>query len=70
MTTSFTTAPYDPVDHNRPHILTHLFGLDGIGKRGREERQRRAREKHASISYQPLGESRVDDLPAKMVYGR
>jgi hypothetical protein len=70
MPTSFATEPYDPVGHNRPHVLTHMFGLDSIGKRGREERQRRAREKHASIPYQPLSQSRVDDLPAKLVYGR
>jgi hypothetical protein len=71
MPTSFSTEPYDPVGHNRPHILTHLFGLDSIGQRGREERERRSREKHASIPYQqPLSGSRVDDVPSKLVYGR
>jgi hypothetical protein len=70
MATSFATEPYDPGGHNRPHILTHLFGLDGIGQHRREERERRAREKHASISYQAVGESTVNDLPAKMVYGK
>jgi hypothetical protein len=70
MPTSYATEPYDPVDHRRPHILTHMFGLDAIGKRSHEARERRAREKHASIPYGPLSESRVDDLPARMVYGR
>jgi hypothetical protein len=70
MPTSFAPDPYDPIGHNRPHILTHLFGLDALGHRSREERERRAREKHASISYDPLSQSRVGDLPAKMVYGR
>jgi hypothetical protein len=70
MPTSFATEPYDPVGHNRPHILTHMLGLDAIGKRSREARERRAREKHASIPYQPLSEPRVDDLPAKLVYGK
>jgi hypothetical protein len=70
MATSFNTEPYDPVGHNRPHVLTHVFGLDAIGRHGREARERRAREKHASIPYQPLSDPKVDDLPARMVYGR
>jgi hypothetical protein len=57
------------VGHNRPHIISHLFGLDAIGRRGREERERRNREKHASISYQPHT-GPVTELPASLVYGR
>jgi hypothetical protein len=68
MPTSFATEPYDPVGPKRPHILTHVLNLDTIGRRGREERERRAREKHASISYQPSGQPQVDDLPARLVY--
>ena len=70
MPSSYSTEPYDPVGHNRPHILTHIFGLDAIGRHSREANDRRSREKHASIPYQPMSEQKVDDLPAKMVYGR
>ena len=68
--TSFAPDPYDPVGHNRPHILSHLFGLDAIGRHSREERERINREKHASIPYQSQPEQKVDELPSKMVYGR
>jgi hypothetical protein len=67
---SLSTDPYDPVGHNRPHVLTHLFGLDAIGHRRREERERRNREKHASIAYQPSASDAVHDVPASVVYGR
>jgi hypothetical protein len=67
--TSFTNDPYLPNEHNRPHIIRHLFGLDAIGARGREERERRQRESHAAISYQALNEP-IHDLPSSMVYGR
>ncbi len=65
------TEPYDPVGHNPPHILSHVFGLDAIGRHSREAKERREQAKHASIPYQSLSEQpKVDDLPAKMVYGR
>jgi hypothetical protein len=67
--TSFNNDPYLPDHHNRPHIIRHLFGLDAIGARSREERERRLRESHAAISYQPLN-AQVHDLPSSMVYGR
>lgn len=71
MPSSYTAAPepYLPPGRNRPHVLTHLFGLDAIGGRAREERLRREREAHAAISYQPRNEP-VTELPASMVYGR
>jgi len=71
MPSSFNTEPYDPVGHNRPHIITHVFGLDAIERHSREANARRRDEKHASIPFQPLTEKKaVDDLPARMVYGR
>jgi hypothetical protein len=69
MPSSYSNDPYLANDHNRPHVLSHLFGLDAIGHRSREERERRAREQHASIRYQP-GNNPVVDLPSTMVYGR
>ena len=53
----------------RPHVLTHLFNLDMIGRRSAEERERREREGHASIPYGPMNEP-VNDLPASVVYGK
>jgi hypothetical protein len=67
--TSFNNDPYLTNQHNRPHIIRHLFGLDAIGARSREERERRLRESHAAISFQPLNEQ-IHDLPSSMVYGR
>jgi hypothetical protein len=66
---SYSNDPYLPNDHNRPHIVRHMFGLDAIGARGRADRERRARENHAMIRYQPETEA-VSELPSKMVYGR
>ncbi len=66
---SFASEPYMPDEHNRPHIISHLFGLEAIGARSRAERERRARENHAAISYQPLNQQ-VQELPSSMVYGR
>lgn len=71
MPTSFNTEPYDGTGHNRPHVLSHVFGLDAIGRHSREAKARRRDEKHASIPYQPLSEQKaIEDLPARMVYGR
>jgi hypothetical protein len=71
MPTSYNTEPYGPDGHNRPHIIRHVFQLDMIGRRGREAKERRKREMHASIPYRPLSEQPlVDDLPARMVYGK
>jgi len=67
--TAFSNDPYVPDQHNRPHILSHMLGLDAIGHRSRVERERRERENHASIRYQPANEP-VTDLPSTMVYGK
>jgi hypothetical protein len=66
---SLTTEPYVANSHSHPHVLRHMFGLDAIGARARAERERRARESHAAISYQPQNQP-VSELPAAMVYGR
>lgn len=73
MPTSGVAAPAStplggPV-HNRPHVLSHLFGLSEIGKQRAEDRERRALENHASIQYGTAGQT-VSELPAKMVYGK
>ena len=67
MPSSFASDPYVPNGRNRPHILTHLFGLDALGRASREDRERREMENHASISYQqqsvqPSETPRVDGL--------
>jgi hypothetical protein len=66
MPSGFT--PIAPPESNRPHIIEHAFGLSAIGRRAREERERRAREKHASIAYDQK-EPKVTELPASMVDG-
>jgi hypothetical protein len=54
--------------HDRPHIISHLFGLPIVGHH-RREREEKAREKHASIAYdQP--NRQVTELPASLVYGK
>jgi hypothetical protein len=62
-------SPIAPPESNRPHIFEHAFGLSAIGRRAREERERRARERHASIAYDQK-EPKVTELPASMVNGR
>jgi hypothetical protein len=53
---------------NRPHIVSHLFGLPQFGRHWRE-RQDKDRQKHAAIAYdQP--DAKVTELPASMVYGK
>ena len=73
MTTSATLPPASnpiaPPGHNRPHVISHLFGLSELGKQGAAERARKAEERHASIQYGPASQT-VDELPAKMVYGK
>jgi hypothetical protein len=54
---------------NRPHVLTHLLGLDSIGNDRAEARERRKRESHASIPYGPVDQT-VNEIPTSMVYGR
>jgi hypothetical protein len=55
-----------PQTHNRPHVLRHLFGLDGFGERRRERAERQA-SAHAAISYS-TNDQRVTELPASLVY--
>jgi hypothetical protein len=65
--------PFMPAKpESRPHIISHLFGFADVGNEVRtaaESRDRKKKEAHAAIAY---GEnaSKVDDLPASMVYGK
>ena len=63
------STPLGGPGHNRPHVVSHLFGFSEIGKQRAEDRERRALEKHASIQYGPAAQT-VTELPAKMVYGK
>ena len=66
---SYSPTPPQPVGVNRPHILSHLFGISDIGRLRRESAERRSEEAHASITYgteNPI----VTELPAKAVYGK
>ncbi len=58
----------DPPARN-PMILGHLFGLTEIGKARRLERDKKAREAHASISYDQQNQV-VTEVPASAVYGK
>ena len=53
---------------NRPHIISHLFGLPNFGQYHRD-RIERERQKHASIAYGQV-ESHVSEVPASLVYGK
>jgi hypothetical protein len=70
MPSSFAADPYVSNARSRPHILQHLFGLDALNSHKREEAERRERETHAAISYQPQTSTVVTELPTEMVYGR
>jgi hypothetical protein len=61
--------PVRPLGSNRPHILSHLFGVSAIGRDFREERQRRKGQEHASIRYDEQPQ-KVTELPASTVYGK
>ncbi len=69
MPTSIPAAP-TPMSgpgHNRPHVISHIFGIPKFGHL-HQERADRKRQEHAAISY---GDgSKVNELPASMVYGR
>jgi hypothetical protein len=54
---------------SRPHILSHLFGFGEITRHIREGREDKARQTHASISYDPSAKP-VNELPASAVYGK
>jgi hypothetical protein len=70
MPSSFAPDTITAGQSGRPHVVSHLFGFDAIGRRRREDRERRERENHAAISYQPQGQQPVVELPSSMVYGR
>jgi hypothetical protein len=53
---------------NRPHIISHLFGLPNFGQHYRD-RQDRERQKHASIAY-GQADRQVTEVPASLVYGK
>jgi hypothetical protein len=57
-----------PSRHKRPHVLTHLFGLDALAA-GHHARVAKRESAHASIAYGPL-DQHLTELPASMVYGR
>ena len=59
----------DPETTSRPHILSHMLGFDGITRHFRESRDEKAREAHASISYDSTSQP-VTALPASAVYGK
>jgi hypothetical protein len=54
--------------HDRPHVLSHLFGLPRFGRHW-EEREAKRREQHASIAYDQPNQV-VGELPASVVYGK
>ena len=54
--------------HDRPHIISHVFGLPKLGKL-HEERVEKRREQHAAIAYGDPNQ-KVTDLPASVVYGQ
>lgn len=69
MTSSYSPAPPVAPGANRPHVLSHLFGLSDLGRESRAKYERRREEAHASIPYGTQAPT-VTELPAKAVYGR
>jgi hypothetical protein len=57
-----------PPRHKRPHILSHLFGLDAFGHR-REMIEAERKSDHAALRYGQTNEA-VTELPASLVYGQ
>ncbi len=54
--------------HDRPHIISHVFGLPKLGKL-HEERASKRRDQHAAIAYGDPNQ-KVIELPASVVYGQ
>ena len=52
--------------HDRPHVISHVFGLPQLG-RLRREREEQQRKQHAAIAYGDPNQ-KVTELPASMVY--
>ncbi len=64
-------APPSPMagpGHNRPHVISHLFGLPILGKH-HEERVERRREQHSAIVYGDPNQ-KVTEVPASVVYSQ
>jgi len=53
---------------DRPHIISHLFGIPKFGQL-RRDRENQERQKHAAISYDQPNRA-VTELPASVVYGK
>jgi hypothetical protein len=52
--------------HDRPHIISHVFGLPKLGKL-HEDRANKKRDQHAAIAYGDPNQ-KVNELPASVVY--
>jgi hypothetical protein len=64
-------APPSPMNgpgHNRPHVISHVFGLPILGKH-HQQRVEKRREQHSAIAYGDPNK-KVTDLPASVVYGQ
>jgi len=60
----------DMTSTRNPHVLRHMLGFGPRSGGGfRAARERKAREQHAAIAYDPPGQT-VSELPASMVYGK
>jgi hypothetical protein len=55
-------------EHNRPHVISHLFGIPKFGQVWRD-RADKERQKHAAIAYDQPNQT-VTELPASVVYGK
>jgi hypothetical protein len=55
-------------EHNRPHIISHLFGIPKFGQI-RRDWDDKERQKHAAIAYDQPNQ-KVNELPASVVYGK
>lgn len=69
MPTSAGRDPVSPNTHSNPRVLSHLFGLSGIGRERALIRERRKEETHARIPYGQQAQQ-VNDVPASLIYGR
>jgi hypothetical protein len=61
-------TPMSGPGHNRPHIISHLFGLPILGKYHDKELDKE-RQQHAAVAYGDP-KQKVTELPASVVYGQ
>ena len=61
-------APMSGPGHNRPHVISHIFGLPKVGKL-HQERVEKRRSQHAAIAYGDPNQ-KVVELPASAVYSQ